>query len=458
MLVLNYIFLKKYKSIFLLLIVLIPGFAEAQNSITPKLEAYVKNYSEVHDFSGVVLVAIKGKIVYQKAIGQANREWNVSNTLDTRFRIASLTKQFTAAAILQLAEKGKLTLEDNLSRYFPGFPKGDSVTIHMLLNHTSGISEYSQNPDLFKLNPNQPLKDIKDTVLNTFRNLPFDFSPGTWWRYSNSNYMLLGWIIEQVSGTTYESYLSKNIFLKADMNNSGLIRQDSIIPRRAYGYNKIPGSWVTESIIPLNTAFSAGGLFSTAGDLNKWQQALFSGKIISKDWLSKMTKPNREPVGAGYGIFVEEIYNRRAYSHSGNTPGFSSYMNYYPKEEVQIILLANRETNTDFLPKSLAAICFGKPVDLPKKRKPMQPGTIVQNYSGEYVGDSLPFPLNIVERDNKLYLNLGRDIELFQESPNKFYINDPDVEMQIEFVPNGKNPPEEVVYIEAGIRMKAKRK
>ena len=142
------------------------------------------------------MVAKKGKIIYQEAFGMANREWNMPNTIDTRFPIASLTKQFTAAAILQLTEKGKLNLEDKLSRFYPDYPKGDSITIHMLLNHTSGIYNLLQDPAFTEINANIPIESLADSnLINIFKNKPFDFSPGSYWRYSNSGYILLGFII-----------------------------------------------------------------------------------------------------------------------------------------------------------------------------------------------------------------------------------------------------------------------
>ena len=206
------------KKLFVFFMALLPLVALAQKNYAHLLEKYMKAQEAIHEFSGAVLIAKKGKIIYKQAFGQANREWKISNTVDTRFPIASLTKQFTAAAILQLAEQGKLQTEDKISKYFPGFPKGDSITIHMLLNHTSGIQNILQDPFFTEINVNTRIEALNDTTLiNIFRNKPFDFSPGTWWRYSNSGYFLLGYIIEKLSGLTYRNYVYKNILQKAGM-------------------------------------------------------------------------------------------------------------------------------------------------------------------------------------------------------------------------------------------------
>lgn len=438
----------------------LPWAALAQKNYTELLDRYMKALASVHDFTGTVLVAKKGNVIYRQAFGAANREWSIPNTVDTRFWIASLTKQFTAAAILQLADQGKLQVEDKLSKYFPGYPKGDSITLHMLLNHTSGVPNMIQDPRFTEINPNTRVEELADTVLiNTFRNKPFDFSPGTFWRYSNSGYILLGYIIEKVSGQSYRDYLYKKVLPKAGLKNTDLFHYDTIIPKRAYGYSRTPAGWQNSRLINVNIAFSAGGLFSTAEDLFRWSEALNAGKVISKESLTRMNHPNRGDHGAGYGVFVEKIFNRRAILHSGALLGFSSIMIRYPEDDVSIIILTNRETNLDFIHKGLAAIVFDKEVIPAYIRTPMSvDASVLKQYAGAFEGAGLPFPLNIVEKDNKLFLRLHRDIELVPESRTKFYIAEPDVEIQVEYVLTENKEVSHVYLIEGGVKWEAKRK
>ena len=448
------------KHILAFLIALLPCIAFAQKNYSALLDRYMQAYAAVHNFSGCVLVSKNGKVIYQKAFEFANREWMVPNTLTTRFPILSIGKQFTAAAILQLEEQGKLRVEDKLSKYFPGYPKGDSVTLHMLLNHTSGIYNYSDNPDFLKIDPNIPVNELKEVYLSLFKDKPFNFSPGTWWSYSNSNYILLGYIIEQVSGETYGDYLLKNVLRKAGMDNSGVFdSHDAIIPRVASGYTKKPGGWTRGGTIPISSGLGAGSIYATARDMHNWGKALYSGKVISDTSLAKMNTPNHGSRGYGYGVYVDSMFNRRAIYHSGGFPGLNTYMIYYPKDEVQIIILANKDTRIDFLPKSFAAILFDYEVVLPHKRNraTIDPTTL-KRFVGEYQVAGFPFPLNIIEKDNKLYWRHGEEWELIPSSPTKFYIGESDVEFQLEFMLNDHQEVEHMYFIESGIKTEMKKK
>jgi len=195
----------------IILLILLPFTLQAQKNYTQSLEKYMDAQMKIKGFNGVVLVAKQNKIVLKKAYGFADREWNVSNTADTKFRIGSITKQFTAASILQLAEQGKLNLDDKLSKYFPDFPKGDSVSIHMLLTHTSGIANYTAQAQFESL---ATLTLSKDSMLAFIRSKPYSFSPGTKYQYSNSGYFLLGCIIEKLSGQSYADYVQQNVWKK----------------------------------------------------------------------------------------------------------------------------------------------------------------------------------------------------------------------------------------------------
>ncbi len=227
------------KKIFLLF-VLLPVFAGAQKNYPQLVDNYMQAELKVKEYNGAVLIVKKGKPIYQKAFGLADREWNILNTVNTKFRIGSITKQFTAACILQLAERGKLNLDDKLSKYIKDYPKGDSVTIHMLLNHTSGIKNYT---DIGAFWPKAILPLSLDSMMAIFKNEPYDFSPGTQWNYSNSGYFLLGVIVEKVSGKMFSDYLLENVIQKAGLNNTSMDHLDSILQMRAKGYSKTKSGW-----------------------------------------------------------------------------------------------------------------------------------------------------------------------------------------------------------------------
>lgn len=440
------------------ILVLTSFVAAAQQNHASLIDNYMSAQASVHEFSGAVLVAKKGEILYQKAFGLANREWNIPNTADTRFPIASLTKQFTAAAILRLEEQGKLSTSDKLSKYFPHFPKADSITIHMLLNHTSGIHDLLQDSEFADINPNLQIGQLNDSLLvNIFKDKPFDFAPGTFWRYSNSGYILLGYLIQKTSGISYRDYIQKNLLQKANMTNTDLFRFDTILPRRASGYSRMQHLWQNSRIININISFATGGLFSTVGDLFIWRKALNSGTIISEKSLRKMNTPNHEDRGYGYGVFIDKANNRRTIFHSGRLLGFSSFMIEYPDDDIQIIILTNRETNLDFIPKGLAGILFGKSVTPTYNRKPFAINkSDLTAFTGEFQSDEIPFPVNITSKNGKLFLFLGRDIELVPESENKFFIDEPDVEIQIEFETSSKQVTH-AYFIEGGLKTEVRR-
>lgn len=441
-----------YKITISTLLLLNSLFVLSQNNVQLKLDKYLKAYAKTYDLHGTILIAQKNKIVYQKAFGYANREWQIKNTLDTRFPIASLSKQFTAAAILKLSEEGKLSINDKLSKFFPNYPKGDSITIHMLLNHTSGIKEYSQKGDIFKFN-NGNSEIPKDSVIRLFKDLPFNFSPGSFWSYSNTGYILLGYIIEQVSGQLYGEYINKTIFEPANMLNSGTFKQNLLIPKKAYGYSQSQDGIITQTVLPFNIGYSDGGLYSTVNDLFKWSSVLNSHKIISKESLNKMMTPNREEGGAGYGLFIDNFFGRKVAFHTGNMPGYSSIMIHYLNEEIIIIILTNRECNLDFLPKGLASIMFGKEVLTPYYHKAISlKKESLKKFTGKFEGS---FPFEVIEKEGKLYMSFGNEIELFPESSTKLFISDPDVDIQIEYLFN-KNEILKVYYIEGGVKTETK--
>lgn len=421
--------MRKLLTFFLLL----PLFANAQQNYSPLLNQYLQSQTNVYEFSGAVLVAQKGKIIYKNAFGLANKEWNISNTVLTKFRIGSLTKQFTATAILQLAEAGKLNLGDKLSKYIPDFPKGDSVTLHMLLNHTSGIKSYTNMANFSSV---ETLPFTKDSVIGFFKKEPYEFSPGTKYRYNNSGYFLLGYIIEKVSGQTYNNYILSNLIKKAGLNNTSVNQLDSILIGRAEGYRKAEAGWKHAEYISMEFPYSAGAIVSTIEDLYQWNKALFGGKIISSTMMDKMTTPYLNKYG--YGLRIDSFQNHKRIGHSGGIPGFVSYNVYYPTEDIQIVVLSNNSSNSSAIAEALAAILFDNEVIAPYKHVEIKMDSKdLTKYVGKYeFNGSL---IELVIKNDKLYRRVNlTDIELKPESIHKFFFADGS-DRQLEFIVDKNN-------------------
>src|SRR3954471_8620654 len=333
---------------------LLPVVSLAQKNISTLLDNYMQAQVNVNEFTGTVLVAQRGKIIYEKAFGMADREWNIPNTIQSKFEVGSITKQFTSACILQLVEQGKLSLDDKLSKYFADFPKGDSVTIHMLLSHTSGIKDYTQVPEFGKV-ATLPLE--KDSMVALIKKQSYVFPPGTKWSYSSSGYFLLGYILEKVSGKSYGDYVYNSVFQKAGLRNTCVNRWDSILLYRAKGYRKTTNGWKNAGYISMEGPYSAGAIISTIEDLYQWDNALFSNKIISASSFSKMTTPYKGHYG--YGLTIDSFQHHLEIGHSGGINGFTSFLGHFPADDVIVIGLSNEETsNTQGVMNALAAIVF----------------------------------------------------------------------------------------------------
>lgn len=306
-------------------------------------------------FTGAALVAIDGKIEFEKGYGYADKNEKTPITPTTRFRVGSVTKQFTAAAILLLGERGKLSVDDLLGKHLPDVPAAwDKITLFHLLTHTSGIPNHTDFPE-FASTLATPM--TPEQLIAGFRDKPLDFRPGKKWAYSNSGYVLLGSVIERVSGQTYASFLAGNIFKPFGMDDSGYEAEVTLDSRHAKGYSPGPDEPADADIIHMSIPFSAGGLFSTTRDLLRWQQGLYGGELLSEASIKKLTTPYKGDYA--FGIFIRQRYwtffNRwikrvptPLYEHGGEIPGFSSELAYYPKQRLTVAVLGNLNGGTPF--------------------------------------------------------------------------------------------------------------
>jgi CubicO group peptidase (beta-lactamase class C family) len=308
-------------------------------------DAYIRSETAKQFFRGSVLVGINGKIVFEKAYGPGDEEWGDANTVRTTFRIASLSKQFTAACILLLQERGRLNVHDPISRYVPGLPAAwQAITIHQLLTHTSGIpnsTDGSRNADRDRIGatPQQIIGHVAEKLL--------DFKPGTNWKYSNTGYVLLGMVIEKTSGLSYADFLKTNIFEPLGMRDSGYDRAKDIIKERASGYDVIDGQIMNADFIDMSVPFSAGGIYSTVEDMYHWNEALATdGKLLSsaslKEMFTEYPEATHEGQHYGYGVVISRLkFGRLLYYHGGGVEGFSSSIQRYPNDRVCIVILSN---------------------------------------------------------------------------------------------------------------------
>jgi len=357
--------------------------ATAQD-LTPKFEEYMNALSNQKRFIGSVLVARDGKIVFSKGYGMANVELDVPNAPETRFRLGSITKQFTAAAILLLQERGKLNVTDPICKYFDPCPSAWSeVTIHHLLSHTGGVPNFTSFPDYM---PKMMLPVTTTEMIARFKDKPLDFKPGEKWSYSNSGYFLLGAIIEKAAGESYESLLQKNIFDPLKLTGTGYDHFDVILKHRATGYSMSKGKMVNSAFLDMTQPYSAGSLYSTVEDLFRWNEALFGGKVLSTKSFEMMTTPVKN--NYAYGLGVETKFNRKMITHGGGINGFATFIARFPDEKVTIVVLRNADYGTPGpgrISQDLAAILFGEKYEIPAAVTEVKvDAKILDAYVGQY--------------------------------------------------------------------------
>ena len=340
---------------------------------TDKAAAIDKIMTVYHDyglFNGTVLVAENGKILFKKGYGLANMEWEIPNTPDTKFRLASVTKQFTAMVVLQLVEQGKIKLDAPLITYLPDYRAdiGKQVTIHHLLTHTSGIPSYTSRPDFFKdiaRDPYEPLPFIRK-----FCSDDLEFKPGSQFKYNNSGYFILGAIIEQVTGKSYAEAVQEQIFEPLGMDGSGYDLNATIIPKRAAAYEKRGNGYVNAHYLDMRLPFAAGALYSTVEDLYKWDRALYTDELLSPELKKTMFTPHIKNYGYGWAIRSRKIGDREVHitGHGGGINGFGTLITRYVDDQHLVVLLNNTgSTKLGPMTGQIANVLYGQPVTLPRK-------------------------------------------------------------------------------------------
>ncbi len=353
-------------------------------TLEQKVDAYLKSEYKTDEPGVTFLIAKDGKPIYQKAFGMANLELNVPMTAKNVIEIGSITKQFTAVAILMLEEQGKLKVDDDITKYIPDYPTlGKKISIHQLLNHTSGIKSYTGMPN-FMANARTDM--TPKVLIDVFKNEAMDFEPGEKFLYNNSGYILLGYIIEIASGQTYADFIEENIFQKLGMNSSSYGSMRDIVPNRASGYSKTENGYRNADYLSLTLPYAAGSIMSTTEDLLKWQNALNNHTLIKKSSYEKAihgsTLNSGEHIQYGYGLVEANINGSPSIQHGGGIFGYTTMGIYLPNEKIFVSGLTNCDCkNISATTTAIAAMAIGKP--FPDKKDAIE---LSENELNKWVG------------------------------------------------------------------------
>jgi len=345
------------------------------SALTAAMDAYLQAHTGLNWFSGTVIVTRDNEPIFTEAYGLANREHQVPNSSQTKFRLGSISKQFTAAAILQLQDRGLLDVQAPVATYLPDYPNGDRITLHHLLTHTAGLPNLTSFPDYGQW---MQLPTTLDELVARFQDLPLEFEPGEKYSYSNSGYVLLTKVIETVSGQSYADYLQEHLLNLLGMQNTGYEIPLEVIEGLASGYTSTDEGYQQAEYVNMWVPQGAGGLYSTVDDLVRWNQFLFAderrdGSVLSEKAIAAMTTPHVSMgiddapyLFYGYGLLIDDRPEQPRIGHGGGINGFVTNLMHYPNQDVTIAVLSNNQmANPERISEGLAAILFGEPYELP---------------------------------------------------------------------------------------------
>lgn len=420
-----------------------------------RMDEVVQASVDADAFSGSVLVARDGEILLDRGYGFANREWNIPNDGDTKFRLASVTKQFTAVAIMILYERGLVDLDAPVKTYLPDAPAAwDAVTVRHLLTHTSGVPNFTGFDDY---EATKTLPATLDSLIARFRDHPLDFQPGDGWTYSNSGYILLTAVIEKASGKPYAEFVTEALFQPLGMSDSGYDSHAAILPHRASGYVPTAGGFANADYVDMSIPQGAGALYSTTHDLLKWEQGLFGGRLLRPESLTLLTTPVRNQYA--FGLMVKEKDGDTTVTHSGGIEGFNTYMAYDPARRTTVVVLGNLNgPGADQVGGSLLTLARGQTVTLPGERQAFTVAPeALRAYEGVYEL-SPTFAITVSVVDGKLMAQAtGQSaFELHAESADAFFLRV--VDAQVTFTRDASGAVDGLVLHQGGRDMPAPRK
>lgn len=432
----------------LMLFILISGGYQATSSgkysqISKSIDEYIYHFIKSSEPGGVIIVTKDGEVIYREAFGMANMELSVIMKPEMVFNIGSLTKQFTAVSAMILVEKDQLSLSDYLEKYFPDFPGSDQIQIKHLLTHTSGIRDYIPIKEFH----DQLREDLTNNdVLEIVKKESLEFNPGEKFSYSNSNYALIGAIIEKITGKSYEQFILENVLKPLGLSNTQMINNTKIIPGLVDGYEFINNEIRKARLMSWTYLHAAGGLCTNVDDLAKWNNSVFSGKLISYSSLNQCLTPqklnNGESAGMGMGWFIGELYRREYLYHGGGIFGFVNHTLYLPEENLYVAVLRNyinRSTDTKKIAEATAGIVLGEYEPPQIKETVSLSAEQMNKLIGVYRFDDNSVR-KIMLINGKLYYGIdeNRKEEMFAESITKFYIRGGEVQFEFQYNDEGE--------------------
>lgn len=407
---------------------LVISAAPAAAQDTARMDQIARAAAEADEFSGSVLVARDGEIVFDRGYGFANREWSVPNDGDTKFRLGSVSKQFTAVAIMLLNERGLVDLDAPIKTYLADAPAAwDAVTTRQLLSHTSGVPDFTRFDDFQELKTRPA---TLDSLIARFRDRPLDFQPGEKWAYSNSGYILLTAIIEKAGGEPYARFVTENLFQPLGMADSGYDSHAAILPRRASGYTPTDEGVVNADYVDMSIPQGAGALYSTTHDLLKWEQGLFGGRLLKPESVTLLTTPVRDDYA--FGLAVAGEGDDRTVSHSGAIEGFNTYMAYDPARRMTVVVLGNLNgSGPDKLGESLMTLARGGTVTLQAERQAVAvPAEALRAYEGVYeLAPTFVMTVTVVAGKLMVQATGQGALELHPEAADAFFLREIDAQV-----------------------------
>jgi CubicO group peptidase (beta-lactamase class C family) len=424
--------MKKALLSLLTFILTLPVMAQNEGAKFEKIDSLLTYLYNNNKFMGSVSIREKDKVVFEKAYGFADLQNKVPATPDTKYKIGSVTKMFTAAIVFQLIEEKKLTLDTKLSEYFPKIKNSAKITIADMLDHHSGIYNFT-NDSVFMADPVK-LRTRKDMTDLLYKYEPA-FEPREKAEYSNSNYLLLGYIIQDITKKTYKENVTNRIIKKAGLKDTYYFGKINPKKNEAYSYSYKDGQWVQREEWHESIAGAAGALQSTPTDLTKFATALFEGKIIKPESLAEM---NKMDMGYGRGLFNFSFAERKFVGHNGGIEGFTSVLGYYPKDNMAFSLIVNAE-NYSFNDMALGILsCYYKlPYRFPNFNMITVPDSVLKGYEGSYATPSLPFKIDVKVVDGKLRIHADEQGTFYVTAINNTTFTHDAAGVVMEFTPKG---------------------
>ncbi len=427
--------------------------AQTDQQRVQKIDSILQAFAKKDMFAGSVSISKNGTTLLSKGYGMANYSYDVPNTAQTKFKLASVSKQFTAMAIMMLQEQGKLNVEDKLTKYISDYPNGDKITIHHLLTHTSGIYNFTNdtNYESIMVQPHTLTK-----IISYFKDKKLDFEPGEKFSYSNSGYILLSYIIEKASGKTFPEFITTQIFEPLGMKNSGVFDGNKLVKNLALGYTEGDNGLENTAYIDMSVPSGAGALYSTVEDLLLWDRAFYSEKLVKQATLDKIVTPYKDKYA--YGWFVDSYMGRPLIYHKGGIQGFSTIISRYPKDEVCIVVLKNIDNQMAFQPNKICrAIMFDDKYELPVEHVAIKiDKAIGQKLCGEYELEPGFVMTTTFDGERMFVQATGQPkLEIFSEGAYSYFCKM--VNAQFEFTKDKKGNITALTLIQNGQQMPGKK-